>query len=42
MGTRYDNHKMITAYFEHFTFNKSRNDNHSASFKPYYIFELFL
>lgn len=42
MGIRSDNHKMLTAYFERFTFNKRRNDNHSASFKPYYIFELFL
>lgn len=42
MGIRSDNHKMLTAYFERFTFNKSRHDNRSASFKPYYIFESFL
>ncbi len=42
MGIRSDNHKTLTAYFERFTFNKRRHDNHSASFKLYYIFELFL
>ena len=42
MGTRSDNHKIITAYFELFAFNKRRNDNHSASLQRFYNFSWIL